>query len=167
MRGRALETAVPLFATTAAVVVWLQSSPSPYSCVPADRWRVAAALRPVCRPGELVLAPPDVGLYVGGLSACWPWVSHGASPQHGSRDAATRRFYSASPGERETFLEENCIAHFVVPRSWAMGGLPPDAPYRRRLEVDGPGGGLAVYSRTTEPGPGCRPSALIGRALDP
>ncbi len=150
MRRGVLAGAVPVFAATAMVVSWLQSSPNPYRNVPADRFGVAAALRTVCRSGELVLAPPDIGLYVGGLSACWPFVSHTASPEHASRDDATRRFYSGSADARARFLDEACVAHVVVPRGWTDGGLPPEAPYRRTLDVDGPGGGLAVYSRTAD-----------------
>jgi hypothetical protein len=142
-----LEAAVPLFAGTAVMVTWLQLHPNPYRNVPADRWRVAAALEPLCRPGELVLAPSDIGLYVGGLTACWPWVSHGASPEHAPREAATGAFYASTPAARARFLDEICVTHVVVPRAWPAGGLPVDAPYRRRVEVDGAGGGLAVYSR--------------------
>jgi hypothetical protein len=159
MRRRLLELAVPVFATTAVVVTWLQSSPNAYRDVPVDRWRVAAELRRVCRPGEVVLAPPDIGLYVGGLSACWPWVSHSASPEHETRDSATRRFYAATSGERRRFLDEACVSHVVVPGDWPNSGLPPEAPYRLRLEVDGPGGGLAVYSRTAGSGSGCPSTA--------
>jgi hypothetical protein len=155
MRRGVLELAVPAFATTAVVVTWLQSSPNAYRNVPADRWRVAMELRSVCRPGEVVLAPPDIGLYVGGLSPCWPWVSHSASPEHETRDTATRRFYAASPAERRRFLDTTCITHVVVPGGWPNGGLPPEAPFRLRLEVEGPGDGLAVYSREGEaPCPG-------------
>jgi hypothetical protein len=153
MRRGVLEAAVPLFAITALVVTWRLAGPHP-SHVPASRWRVARALRAVCRPGELALAPPDIGLYLGGLSPCWPYVSHRASPEHDSRDAATRRFYSSSPVDRGRFLEEAGIAHVVVPRDWPSGGLSPRAPYRRRLEIEGPDGGLAVYSRTADAPPG-------------
>ena len=45
-----LETAVPLMASTGAVVAWLCASPGPSRHAPAERWRVAAALRAVCRP---------------------------------------------------------------------------------------------------------------------
>ena len=86
-------------------------------------------------------------------AAPYPWVSHSASPEHAARDAETRRFYSDSPKARERFLEEVGAAHVVVPRAWPNGGLPPDAPFRRRLEVDGPAGGLAVHSRTPAAGP--------------
>jgi hypothetical protein len=155
LRKGVLEAAVPLFIGTALVVSLLQSVPKSYGSVPADEWRVAAALRSVCRTGELVLAPPDIGLFVGGLTPCWPYVSHSASPEYDSRDAATRRFYSAPPADRAAFLEEDCINHVVVPRGWWNGGLPLTAPYRPRLKVDGPGGGLAVYSRSADTR--CRP----------
>jgi hypothetical protein len=150
MRRGVIEMAVPLFAGTAVVVTWLLLHPSPYRNVPADRLGVATALGSVCHRGELVLAPSDIGLYVGGLSACWPWVSHSAAPEHASREAAMSAFYASPPVERARLLEDLCASHVVVPRTWPGGGLPPDAPYRLGLEVEGPGGGLAVYSRKTD-----------------
>jgi hypothetical protein len=157
LRRGALEVAVLLFAGTALTETWLQLSPNPYRNVPEERWRVAEALGGTCQRGEIVVAPPDVGLYVGGLSACWPWVSHSFSPDHAARDAATRRFYASSPEERLRFLEDNGVAHVVVPAGWAGGGLPPGGPYERRLEVEGARGGLAVYSRTADPPPPVSP----------
>jgi hypothetical protein len=147
LRQGLLEAAIPLFAGTAVMVTALQLQPNPYRNVPAERWRVADALGEVCRPGELVLAPSDIGLYVGGLTACWPWVSHSASPEHASREAAMTRFYSARPVDRARLLDEACATHVVVPRAWPAGGLPPGTPFRLRLGVDGVGGGLTVYSR--------------------
>jgi len=144
----ALEAAVPLMASTAAVVAWLCASPGPTRYAPAERWRVAAALRTGCRPGETVLAPPDVGLYVGGLTPCWPFVSHAAAPDHDARAEAVRRFYTQStPEERTSLLEGGCVAHVVLPPRAPGGWLGPGAPYRPRLEVPGPNGGIAVWSR--------------------
>jgi hypothetical protein len=145
---------VVLLAGTSIVAVWLLMHPIPGRYAPLDRWRLAAALRPVCRPGEVALSPPDIGLYVGAFTACWPYVSHAVSPEHASRDAATRKFYSGSPAARGRFLDEACVSHVVVPGGWARGGLPPETPFRLRLEVDGPGDGLVVYSR--EGGAPCR-----------
>ncbi|HSD30178.1 MAG TPA: hypothetical protein VLL75_22950, partial [Vicinamibacteria bacterium] len=109
-----LEASVPLMATTAAVVTWLCATPGPGSHAPAGRWRVAAALRATCRPGEIVFAPPDVGLYVGGLTACWPYVSHAAAPGHDARAAAVHRFYGeASARSRAALLEETGAALVV------------------------------------------------------
>ena len=144
----ALEAAVPLMASTAAVVVWLCAFPGTPRHVPAERWRVAAALRAVCRPGETVLAPPEVGLYVGGLTACWPFVSHAAAPDHDARAQAVDRFYTLSgPEERASLLEGRCVAHVVLPPHAPDGWLGPGAPYRPRLELPGPNGGIAVWSR--------------------
>jgi hypothetical protein len=157
LRRGLLEAAVPLFAGTTVMVTALQFPPNLYRNVPAERWRVADALRDVCRPGELVLAPSDIGLYVGGLSSCWPWVSHTASPEHASREAATARFYSGAPPERGRFLDALCVTHVVLPRAWPAGGLPPGTPYHLGPTVDGPGGGLAVYSRETDAS--CRPAS--------
>jgi hypothetical protein len=149
-----LETAVPLFATTAVVVTWLQLQPNAYRNVPAERWRAAWALRTVCRPGERVLAPADIGLYVGGLTACWPWVSHSYAPDHDTRSEVAARFYASPPASRERQLDQLCPDYVVVPAAWPGGGLPEGAPYERRLEVTGTAGGLAVYSRVA--GARCR-----------
>ena len=155
-RRGVLEAAVVVLAGTSMVVVWLLMHPLPGRYAPLDRWRLAAELRPVCRPGEVALSPPDIGLYVGAFTACWPYVSHAVSPEHAVRDAATRRFYAASPADRRLFLDETCVSHVVVPGGWPNGGLPPEAPFRRRLLVEGPGDGLAVYSR--EASTPCRPA---------
>jgi hypothetical protein len=164
-----LQAAVPLFATTAVMVTWLQIEPNAYRDVPAERLQVAWALRSVCHPGELALAPSDIGLYVGGLSACWPWVSHSYAADHAARSAAIERFYSSPPASRGRQLEEICPTYVVVPATWTRGGLPAGAPYERRLEVEGTSGGLAVYSRIA--GAPChdalRTSTLIGRAARP
>jgi hypothetical protein len=148
LRRGTLETAVPLMASTAVVVAWLCASPGPSRYAPAERWRVAVALRAVCHPGETVLAPPDVGLYVGGLTPCWPFVSHAAAPDHDARAEAVRRFYTLStPEMRASLLESRCVAHVVAPPRAPAGWLGPATPYRPRLEVPGPSGGIAVWSR--------------------
>jgi hypothetical protein len=155
----ALEAAVPLMASTAVVVVWMCTVPGTGSA-PAESWRAAAALRAVCRPGETVLAPPEVGLYVGGLTACWPFVSHAAAPDHDARAEEVLRFYAQStPEERANMLEGRCIAHVVLPPHAPRGWLGPRAPYRPRLELPGPNGGIAVWSRDGTaacPRPGAR-----------
>ncbi len=146
--GRALEASVPLMASTAVVATWLCALPSSSNFVPAERWGVAAALRGACRPGEVVLAPADIGLYVGGLTACWAFVSHAAAPDHDARAEAVRRFYTQStPEERASLLESCCVAHVVLPPAAPGGWLGSAAPHRRRLELPGPNGGIAVWSR--------------------
>ena len=141
-----LEASVPLMATTAAVVTWLCATPGPGSHPPAERWRVAAALREVCRPGEIVLAPEDIGLYAGGLSPCWPYVSHAAAPDHDARAAAVRRFYGeASPEERAALLDGTGADLVVLPSRLPPGWLGTGTP--RRALPSAPGEGLALYRR--------------------
>jgi hypothetical protein len=151
LRRGLLEASVPLMATTAAVVAWLCATPGPGSHAPAARWRVAAALRETCRPGEIVMAPPDVGLYAGGLSACWPYVSHAAAPGYEARAAAVRRFYDeASPEERAKLLEQSGAALVVLPAGPPPGWIGPgvlDATPAARAD------GLAAYRRRAAPGP--------------
>jgi hypothetical protein len=145
---RALGAAVPLMASTAAVVTWLCTLPSPTWHVPADRWRVAPALRSTCRPGDVLLSPPDIGLYVGGLTPCWPWVSHAAAPAFAERAEAVRRFYGATPADRAALLERAGAAHVVLPAPPPAGWLPEGTPYRPGAAT---GGGTVVWSRV---GPG-------------
>jgi hypothetical protein len=135
-------------ATTAVVVSWLCTLPSPRWHVPADRWRAAQALRHACRPGDEVLSPPDIGVYVGGLTRCWPFVSHAAAPDHDARAETVRRYYGeATPEERASLLESRCVAHVVLPANAPEGWLGPGAPYRPRRELTGSIGSLAVWSR--------------------
>jgi hypothetical protein len=143
----ALEAAVPLMASTAAVVTWLCATPSPGRYVPTERFRVALVLREACRPGQVALAPEDIGLYVGGLTACWPYVSHAAAPGYDARAAATRRFYGpATPEERGLFLDEACVAHVVLPPGAPPGWLGAHTPFRPR-RAGAPGADLVVASR--------------------
>jgi len=142
-----LPAAVPTMATTAMVAAWLCTVPSPTRQAPAERWHVARALRAVCIPGDVVLAPADIGLYVSGLTPCWPYLSHAAAPEHEARAEAVRRFYGeAPPAERKHLLEESCATFVVLPPAVPEGWLG-GAPFRKRLEVPGPRGGLAVWRR--------------------
>jgi hypothetical protein len=139
-----LETSLPLMATTAAVVTWLCATPGPGSHAPAAHWRVAAALRETCRQGDIALAPPDVGLYLGGLSPCWPYVSHPAGPAHDARAEAVRRFYAeARPEERAALLEETGAAFVVLLSRLPPGWLGPGAHALALPTTQG--NGLAAY----------------------
>jgi hypothetical protein len=141
-----VEVAVPLMASTALVATYTLTQSSPRWHVPAPRWRAASALRAPCRPGEVVLAPPDIGLIAGGLTACWPFVSHGATPDHEARLAVTSGFYaSTSPEARARLLDETCASHAVVPL--AAGGAPLDAGRAFRVAAIARGDGFAVLSR--------------------
>ncbi len=145
----ALEISVPLLATNAVVYASLAATPSPQSHPPSERIGIATALREACRPGDVVLAPADIGLYVGGLTPCWPYVSHAAAPDFPARVAAVRHFYdpAASPADRALLLERACVRHVAL-----SAGLPPEflgrpTPFRPAFVVSGPNGAVVVWSR--------------------
>ena len=152
-----LEIAVPLLATSAIVYAWLAATPNLDSHPPVERIRVAVALRAACRPGDVALAPADIGLYVGGLTPCWPFVSHPAAPDYSQRLQAVTGFYDqrSPPAQRAAWLERNCIAHVVVPPTFGAAWFDERSAYRPRLAVNGPNGSLAVWSRI--PSAACTP----------
>ena len=136
-------------AAAAALRITLLVSPAWY--VPAERMAAALALRAPCRPGDVAVAPPDIGLYVGGLTACTPYVSHRAAPGFHDRDARVREFYrSPDPAGGAAFLDGVCAAHVVLPASSAAAhaGAAPFRPVA--LAGSGPRA-IAVQSRTGPP----------------
>jgi hypothetical protein len=157
LRPPALWLAVPAMASGAVVASWLCSLPSPTRDVPAEHWAVAEALRASCQPGERVFSPPDIGLLVGGLTACWPYVSHPAANDYEARLADVRRFYAGdTPAERAGLLARASPDWVVLPPSVPEGWLG-GAPYAFRLRVAGSRGGLEVLSRVGSPPPGRSP----------
>jgi hypothetical protein len=106
-----------------------------------------------------VLAPEDIGLVAGGLTACWPLVSHGAAPDYEARLAAADRFYaSESPEERARLLDGACASHAVVPL--ADGGAALDAGPLFQATAIARADGFAILSRRRS-GP-CPPAGASG-----
>src|SRR5262249_18064471 len=99
--------AAAAFATTAFFAVRLTLSPNPYWFVPRESMAAAEALHAICRRGDVALAPADLGLLVGGLSACKAYVSHAIGPDFARREQETVRFYAAdrTPAARQQFLD--------------------------------------------------------------
>jgi hypothetical protein len=112
------------------------------------------ALRPLCRPGDVALAPVDIGLRVGGLTACRPFVSHMSHPEHASRSRAVAEFYdSMAPADRRGLLERASIRHLVLPGDAggdAAAWLGPESAFRRAALLGNPPHTVSLYSR--EPG---------------
>ncbi len=139
------------FSTTALVALALVWSDNPRWYVPPERLQVATLLRATCRPGDRALTPPDIGLYVAGLTACRPYASHPAAPDHESRAETVRRFYAEStPTERESLLDRVCVTHLTlpgdageVPETWLGAGTP----FRRAAVVGGEPRGIGLYVR--------------------
>jgi hypothetical protein len=149
LRRGGLELAVPLLAGTAVFVAWLCTAPIPSAYASLTRWQLTRSLAGSCRPGDLLLAPADIGLYAGGLTACWPYLSHAAAPDATAREATAARFYDPAtpPEDRRAILEEICPAHVVLPAALPEGWLGAAGRYRPKLTVTGERESLAVWSR--------------------
>ena len=75
-------------------------------------------LRGDCREGDRLIAPPDIGLWAGGYTACRAFTSHAIEPAHAERAEAIRMFYEqGDPAGRAAFLERVCATHVVLPTS--------------------------------------------------
>ena len=144
---------------TALLALGLVLGDNPRWYVPPERLQAARALGASCGRGDLALTPPDIGLYVAGLTACKPYVSHPAAPGHEARAEAVRRFYEAGgPAERAALLDGRCVTHLALP---GAAEDPPGAwlgaatPFRR-LAVVGDGlRRIGLYARAGRSG--CAP----------
>jgi hypothetical protein len=139
--------------TTAFVALRIVTTPDPNWFVPVERRAAALALRGTCGPGSLVMAPPDIGLFAIGLSACRAFVSHNWAPRHEERLATVRAFYETlSPPERRTLLDRTRVTHLVLP---GETGIEPSAwlgegsTFRRVAEVGSPPRAVGIYARAT------------------
>jgi len=143
--------AVPALSSTALAALALVAGDNPRWYVPPERLEAAAALRASCRAGDRALTPADIGLYVSGLTACRPVVSHPAAPGHAGREAAVRRFYAAGPpAARAALLDRLCATHVALP------GDPGEAPA-------GWLGAATAFRRIASAGEGPRRIALYSR----
>jgi hypothetical protein len=134
---------------TAAVALGLTLSDNPRWYVPPERLKAAEALGGVCRPGQLALAPPDIGLYVLGLTACDAYVSHPVAPGSQQRAQALAWFQAAAtPEQRAAFLDREGVDFVVLA---AGAGPVPEGPLGEgtpfRLVPGGALPHLAVYGR--------------------
>jgi hypothetical protein len=151
-RWTALAILVLSTSSVAATRILLAEDPNWF--VPRERLATGLALRGLCRPGDRVLAPPDIGLYAIGLSACHALVSHPAAPDYEARLVETRAFYEEmSPSAREALLDRNAVTLFVLPGHAGprpVAWLGTGTPFRAAATVaEGPHR-ITVYAR---PGP--------------
>jgi hypothetical protein len=135
--------------TTAIVALRIVLRTDPNWHVPAPRRMAALALRPHCRPNDLVFSPGDIGLYVIGLTSCRAYLSHPWAPGHAERSAVVRAFYgSMGPEERALLLDRLGIEHLVLPAEAPLQGwLGEGAAFEAVVGLPGPGGGVGVYTR--------------------
>jgi len=149
-RAATLAVTAGLF-PTGLIALWILLGDNSTWYVPAERLGAALALRQPCRPGEMALAPPDIGLYANAYSACKAYASHFVVPDYEERAANVRAFYESwPPAVRAAFLEREGVRHLVlpggagpVPEAW----LGSPTPFRQVAEVGTAGRTLAVYAR--------------------
>jgi len=146
-----------LLSTSSVVATRIMLAEDPNWFVPSERVATGVALREVCRPGDRVLAPPDIGLYAIGLSACHAFVSHPAAPDYGQRLQETRAFYGGmAPAARAELLDRHGVTHFVVPGEAGarpVAWLGPGTPFREAARVGRPPDEITIYRRLPGPGP--------------
>jgi hypothetical protein len=144
-----------VMSTTTVIAMRIVLSDQPLWFVPAERMGVALALRETCRRGDLLLAPPDIGLFAIGLSACEAYVSEEHNPPDREREVGF--FYAgADPDWRRALLDRHCMSHVVlpdvgpVPAGWVGDGTP----FRQVARAGRWPAVLAVYQRAS--GEPCR-----------
>jgi len=141
------------FSINAVVSLRMTLAENPRWFVPSPRIAIARALRPHCRPGDLLLSPPDVGLYVGGLTACGAYISHPAVAGYEQREAEVKDFYARDdPAARSALLDRHCLSHVVlpggggdVPSAW----LGPGTSFRRIAEAGAGPAAIDAYARAS------------------
>jgi hypothetical protein len=147
-RAWATLAAAAAMASTAFVAMRIVLSDQPLWFVPAERMGAALALRSTCKRGDVVLSPPDIGLFAVGLSPCKAYVSDRYDPPE--RDEEIRRFYSdVEPAWRAALLDRHCVTHVVLPD---LGSVPSrwlgeSTPFRQVARAGRMPVTLGVYQR--------------------
>jgi hypothetical protein len=165
VRPRWTALAAILMSTSSIVATRVVLAEDPNWFVPSERLAAGFALRDLCRPGDLVLAPPDIGLYAIGLSACHAFVSHPAAPEHGPRLAQARAFYEVmSPADRSALLERHGVTHVVVPGDAGPRPVPwlgRGTSFQAAARVGRPPDQVTVYARPRPRAPGPAPGQRV------
>jgi len=144
--------AAALLSSTAVAALFLVLSPNPRWHVPKARLDIALALRGHCAPGQVLLSPPDIGLYAAGLTACKAYVSHAVVPDFAERDATVRSFYASwSPEQRRSFLDRAGVDLVALP------GIAAEAPERWLVP-------LPPFTRVAQAGEGAAAICVYGRS---
>jgi hypothetical protein len=141
--------AAGLMSTTTLVGLHVFLGDEPRWYVPREAKQAAVALRSVCRAGEVVLAPPDVGLLALAYSPCKAYLSERYRPA--DREAELARFYGeGTPEWRAAFLDRAPIVAIVLPGDQGerpTRWLGPGTPFHRVATVGVVPRQLGLYSR--------------------
>jgi hypothetical protein len=146
-----------LLAGTAASAVSARRADNPAWFEEEVVLEASRAFQKACRPNDLAMAPVRVGFYVGGLSPCRAYSSHGVEPDHARRQSEALAFYGqAAPSWRAALLDAHCVAHVMLPRTGPIptGWLGEGTPFREAAGVPG-APATAIYSRSGRQG--CAP----------
>jgi hypothetical protein len=141
--------AAAAFSTTLVIAWRLILAPNPHWLTPRENLAIVAALEPACRAGDIVMAPPSIGIFVHGLTACRSYVSHSIAPDYEARLEEIRKFSLGSPAERLSFLDRTHVRHLILPGDEGpspVAWLGENAPFRRRAGTGQGPGSLSLYS---------------------
>jgi hypothetical protein len=137
-------------ASTALVALSIVARPEPRWFVPAERLEAVQALREVCRPGDVALTTPEIGLYAIGLTPCRAYASYPVSEGYAERKQDVSRFYNEKdPVWRAGLLDRACVAHVLLPGDAGAvpeGWLGPQTRFQRTASVGGEETVATVYS---------------------
>ncbi len=145
-----------LLSTSSIALLFYVSRPSPDWFVPREEMGVVRALRATCRGGDVVFAPPSIGLLAYGLSPCRAFVSHGIDPRYDEKLDELRRFAELAPEGRAALLDGYRITHLVLPGDAGpqpVAWLGSDSAFRRSAVVAARGHVFSLYVRPRPPPP--------------
>ncbi len=155
-RARWTWAAALLLSGSAALSVLIVSRGDPHWFVPREQVDASLALRPVCRSGDVVFAPPQIGLLVNALTRCRAWVSHEAGEDYGPNLARLAAFYRPmDPAGRRALLDAACITHLALPGSSdsrPTAWLGTETDFTRSATTGAGARTISIYSR---PRPSC------------
>jgi hypothetical protein len=150
------------FASSLVCAVLYVLRPNALWLTARENFEVTAALRPLCRPGDVVFAPPEVGILAYGLTSCRAFVSHPVAPDYGDRLAELGRFGAGPPAERLRILDAAHVRLLVLPGDAGprpVAWLGPEAPFVKAVVV-GAARPYSLYSRVN-PGGAILPEAPL------
>lgn len=128
------------FSTSLVAALAFVSRPSPLWLVPKTDMALVDALRPTCRPGDVVFAPPSIGILVYGLTQCRSFLSHRVEPAYEKRLDELRAFGAQDPRQRAALLDAYRITHLLLPGEAGekpVAWLGEDTAFRRSAAVTG------------------------------
>jgi hypothetical protein len=142
-----------VFSATFATAGHFMLTPRSFWLTGRNTMAVVERLRTSCAGGDVLLAPADVGLFAYGLTACRPFLSYPASPNHQRKLHQAERLHTAAPAERRTFLDVYRVRHLVLSGDAgpsAEAWLGPDSDWARVASFGTPAQ-WSLYTRKAKP----------------